>query len=267
MRYGGREVLHGIDLVVPHGWWWASWARTGPARPPPWRSWRAIGAAPPGRRGAGHGPGQRRAWAAGADRHRAAGDRPQPGPDRARDRRQFAGYYRRPRAGDEVVGLVGLEEAADGGSGTVGRAAPAPGRRAGPGRRPRAGLPRRADHRLRPGRPPAGLAGDRRPARPGQDGPADHPLHGRGAGAGRPGGDHRRRPDRGRGHARPTWPPPSAAPRSASPSRRRRPDRAAAGLRRGRPEAATSTSRPTTRPTICSPSPAGRPAGAPTWTA
>ena len=31
------------------GWWWASWAPTGPARPPPWRSLRATGAAPPAR--------------------------------------------------------------------------------------------------------------------------------------------------------------------------------------------------------------------------
>jgi ABC-2 type transport system ATP-binding protein len=114
MRYGDREVLHGIDLVVPHG--------------------MVVGFLGPN--GAGktttveilEGYRRRTAGQAGV-----LGMDPATGGRKLRERigivlqetghnpeltvretvRQFAGYYRRPRPVDEVVGLVGLGEAAD----------------------------------------------------------------------------------------------------------------------------------------------------------
>jgi ABC-2 type transport system ATP-binding protein len=114
MRYGDREVLHGIDLVVPHG--------------------MVVGFLGPN--GAGKTTtveileGYRRRT---AGRARVLGMDPATGGRQLRERigivlqetghnqdltvretvRQFAGYYRRPRRVDEVMGLVGLEEAAD----------------------------------------------------------------------------------------------------------------------------------------------------------
>ena len=66
--------------------------------------------------------------------------------------------------------------------------------------RSRPDLPRRAHHRLRPRVAASLLGGDREPAHARQDGPAHHPLPGRGGAAGRPGGDPARRPDPGGGH-------------------------------------------------------------------
>jgi len=114
MRYGDREVLHGIDLVVPHG--------------------MVVGFLGPN--GAGKTTtveileGYRRRAGGQAS---VLGMDPATGGRRLRERigivlqetghnpdltvretvRQFAGYYLRPRPVDEVVGLVGLEEAAD----------------------------------------------------------------------------------------------------------------------------------------------------------
>jgi ABC-2 type transport system ATP-binding protein len=114
MRYGDREVLHGVDLVVPHG--------------------MVVGFLGPN--GAGKTTtveileGYRRRAAGQAS---VLGMDPASGGRELRERigivlqatghnpdltvretvRQFAGYYRRPRPVDEVVGLVGLEEAAD----------------------------------------------------------------------------------------------------------------------------------------------------------
>ena len=75
----------------------------------------------------------------------------------------YAGYYRAPRGVDETIDHVGLER-----QGRRPRrqplrrpAAPARRRRRAD-RRPRAALPRRADDRLRPLRPPPGLGRDRR---------------------------------------------------------------------------------------------------------
>jgi ABC-2 type transport system ATP-binding protein len=113
MRYGDREVLHGIDLVVPHG--------------------MVVGFLGPN--GAGKTTtveileGYRRR---SAGRASVLGMDPATGGRQLRERigivlqetghnpdltvretvRQFAGYYRRPRPVDEVVELVGLEEAA-----------------------------------------------------------------------------------------------------------------------------------------------------------
>jgi ABC-2 type transport system ATP-binding protein len=114
MRYGDREVLHGIDLVVPHG--------------------MVVGFLGPN--GAGKTTtveileGYRRRTAGQAS---VLGMDPATGGHELRERigvvlqetghnpeltvretvRQFAGYYRRPRPVDEVIGLVGLEETAD----------------------------------------------------------------------------------------------------------------------------------------------------------
>ena len=114
MRYGDREVLHGIDLVVPHG--------------------MVVGFLGPN--GAGKTTtveileGYRRRTGGQAS---VLGMDPATGGRRLRERigivlqetghnpdltvretvRQFAGYYLRPRPVGEVVGLVGLEEAAD----------------------------------------------------------------------------------------------------------------------------------------------------------
>jgi ABC-2 type transport system ATP-binding protein len=113
MRYGDREVLHGIDLVVPYG--------------------MVVGFLGPN--GAGKTTtveileGYRRRTAGRAS---VLGLDPATGGRRLRERigivlqetghnpdltvretlRQFAGYYREPRPVDEVVELVGLEEAA-----------------------------------------------------------------------------------------------------------------------------------------------------------
>jgi ABC-2 type transport system ATP-binding protein len=113
MRYGDREVLHGIDLVVPQG--------------------MVVGFLGP------NGAGKTTVEILEGYRRRTAGHASVLGMDPAtggrelRERigialqetghnseltvretvRQFAGYYRRPRPVDEVVGLVGLEEAAD----------------------------------------------------------------------------------------------------------------------------------------------------------
>jgi ABC-2 type transport system ATP-binding protein len=114
MRYGDREVLHGIDLVVPQG--------------------MVVGFLGPN--GAGKTTtieileGYRRRTAGHAS---VLGMDPATGGRELRERigivlqetghnpdltvretvRQFAGYYRRPRPVDEVIGLVGLQEAAD----------------------------------------------------------------------------------------------------------------------------------------------------------
>jgi ABC-2 type transport system ATP-binding protein len=114
MRYGDREVLRGIDLVVPHG--------------------MVVGFLGPN--GAGKTTtveileGYRRRSAGQA---RVLGMDPATGGRELRERigivlqetghnpdqtaretvRQFAGYYRRPRPVQEVLALVGLEEAAD----------------------------------------------------------------------------------------------------------------------------------------------------------
>jgi ABC-2 type transport system ATP-binding protein len=120
MRYGDREVLHGIDLVVPHG--------------------MVLGFLGPN--GAGKTTtveileGYRRR---SAGRAAVLGMDPATGGRQLRERigivlqetghnqeltvretvRQFAGYYRRPRPVDEVVGLIGLQEAADRRVGTL----------------------------------------------------------------------------------------------------------------------------------------------------
>ena len=114
MRYGDREVLHGIDLTVPHG--------------------TVVGFLGPN--GAGKTTtveileGYRRRTAGQAS---VLGMDPARGGRELRERigivlqetghnpdltaretvRQFAGYYRQPRPVDEVIELVGLQEAAD----------------------------------------------------------------------------------------------------------------------------------------------------------
>ena len=178
----------------------------------------------------------------------------------ARRSSQFAGYYRRPRPVDETIELVGLSEKADARAGqALGRPAAPPRRRAGADRRPGAALPRRADDGLRPHGAPPGVGDDREPARAGQDGVPDHPLHGGGAGARRPGGDHRPRPDRRPGAARRArrrggrrgrgqLPPPGRASRSTSfrPPRAAPRERLGCAQRAGRAAHGPAPSRPST---------------------
>jgi ABC-2 type transport system ATP-binding protein len=114
MRYGDREVLHGIDLVVPHGMVMGFLGPNGAGKTTTVEILEGY------RRRSGG-----RASVLGMD--------PATGGRRLRERigivlqetghnpdltvretvRQFAGYYLRPRPVDEVVELVGLEEAAD----------------------------------------------------------------------------------------------------------------------------------------------------------
>ena len=69
--------------------------------------------------------------------------------------RAQASYYPDPRDPDEVLDLVGLTEKAGArGRSAVRRSAPPARRGAGHRRPPAAAVPRRADHRLRPGGPP-----------------------------------------------------------------------------------------------------------------
>ena len=128
----------------------------------------------------------------------------------------FAGYYRQPaRRRRRRSILVGLAEKADDRVGSPLRWPAAAARRgAGADRRSRTALPRRADDGLRPLGATPGVGDGGEPARARQDRVPDHALHGRGAGAGGPGGDHRRRRDRG----------PGLAGRAGRPGRRRRPD-------------------------------------------
>ncbi len=73
----------------------------------------------------------------------------------------------------------------------------------GAGSPPAGALPRRADHRARPGGPGRPVGGDRPPHRRGRpDDPAHHPLPGGGRPAGQPPGDRRSGPGGRRGHAR-----------------------------------------------------------------
>ena len=102
--------------------------------------------------------------------------------------RLYGGYYPAPLsvAGDARAGRP--ERAARPSRRRAVRRTAAPPRRgAGARRRPRAAVPRRADDRLRPLGAPPHLGGDRGPARPRQDRVPDDSLHGRGAGARRPG--------------------------------------------------------------------------------
>jgi ABC-2 type transport system ATP-binding protein len=163
MRYGDREVLHGIDLVVPHGMVVGFLGPNGAGKTTTVEILEGYR-----RRSAGHSSvlGMDPASGGRELRERIGIVLQETGhnPDlTVRETvRQFASYYRRPLVVDEVVELVGLEEAADRRVRAL-RAGSAGGWTwAGPGRRPRAGLPGRADHRLRPGRPPPGLGGDRR---------------------------------------------------------------------------------------------------------
>ena len=114
----------------------------------------------------------------------------------------FAGYYRSPRDVAGTIDLAGpVGEGRRSRRAALRRPAATARRGAGADRRPRAALPGRADDGLRPLGATPGVGGGGEPARARQDRVPDHALHGGGAGAGGPGGDHRRRPDRGAGLA------------------------------------------------------------------
>ena len=146
--------------------------------------------------------------------------------------RMFAGYYdaaARRRRGDRARRARG--EVGRAREDAVGRAEapPRPRRRA--RRRPRAPLPRRADDRLRPRRPPNGVGARPLAARARQDDSPDDALPRRGAAARRPRGRDPRRADRQAGLA------------GGADRRRRRRSRSATAR-----AAARSWSRPTSRP-------------------
>src|SRR3954466_8681714 len=159
----------------------------------------------------------------------------------------YGRYYPRRRPAGELVELVGLVGKEDqrvkllsGGqrrrpplTPPPGRPPPPPGPPPAPRRRPRPALPRRADHRLRPVGAPPGVDDDQGPLRAGQDGLPHHPLHGRGAGAGRPRGRHGRRAHRRPRHARRDRRPRHRADRDRLRAPRpRRPQRPAGARRR-----------------------------------
>ena len=203
--YGEREAVRGVSFSRRRtARCSVSWARTAPARRPRWRSSRATGSAPRGaRRVLGMDPGDAAAGAARARRHRAAVERSVPPPDGARGGgalgRALPGAARRRRDDRARSGLTESAERAH--ERAVGRPAAAAGLRARARRRPRARVPRRADHGLRPGGPPAGVGHRALAAGARQDRAPHHPLPRRGAGARRPRGDHQGRRDPRRGRA------------------------------------------------------------------
>ena len=115
----------------------------------------------------------------------------------------FRSFYPRPRPTAELIDDARARRAAQcPDPRAVGRAATAPGRRARPGQRSGAHLPRRADDRPRPGSPPIPLGPDSRAQGGRSHDPADDALHGGGGGPVRSAGDHGPRPDPRDGHGR-----------------------------------------------------------------
>ena len=141
------------------------WAPTAPARPPRSRSARAssrrTAATCCARRALGRGQPRRSAgaWAFSCRRRSSARS------SRSRETvRLFRSFFPRGRPVDEVIALVQLEEKRGARVGTLSRRAEAAavgGVRA--GRRPRAAVPRRADHRPRPAVAPPAVGPRRAP--------------------------------------------------------------------------------------------------------
>ena len=176
---------------------------TAPARRRRSRSSRACGRRDGGDvRVLGEDPARRRPRLAGPDRRGQPGRGRRPGARRcARRSTTSPATTREPRPTAELLAAVGLEESAGARvEPALRRPAPPAGRGAGRAGPAGAALPRRADHRHGPGRPPPVLGADPRPARRRDDDPAHHPLPRRGRRAGRPGRRRRRRPA-GRGGA------------------------------------------------------------------
>ena len=114
-----------------------------------------------------------------------------------------AGYYPDPRDVGEVIGCRPHRQGEEQGQVAVRRQEAAAGSRPRHHREPQGPVPRRADDRLRPERATRRLGGHQGAFRPGHHDLAHHPLHGRGAGARRPGCRHLRRQDHRRGERPP----------------------------------------------------------------
>jgi ABC-2 type transport system ATP-binding protein len=114
MRYGDREVLHGIDLVVPQGMVLGFLGPNGAGKTTTIEILEGYR-----RRSAGHASvlGMDPATGGRELRERIGIVLQETGHNQELTVRetvgQFAGYYRRPRPVEEVIGLVGLEEATD----------------------------------------------------------------------------------------------------------------------------------------------------------
>src|SRR5579859_3712981 len=112
----------------------------------------------------------------------------------------WRGYYPNPRPLGELLDVVELAEVRN----TQVRKLS--------GGRPGSSVPRRADHRFRPGGAPALLGGDREPASAGYHDRAHHPLPGRGRMPGRPGSRSCVRAGSNWSGPRVRWPPGRAWP-------------------------------------------------------
>ena len=222
--------------------------RTAPARPRPSRSSRAIQTATKATWPVlGLDPKADRRAHAGACRHRPARARRRAVPHGARGAAAASGLLSetsgpRPRSS---IASGSTEKAGSQGPEPVRRPAAAPRPRPGAHRRPGAAVPGRADDRLRPERTARGLGDRPRADRGGSHRAAHDALHGRGAGARRPGGGDRQEAGSS---------PPGRRTRSGAATRATATvrflvpedlaDRRAAERRRRRPPAARSTAPP-----------------------
>ena len=194
--YAGRNAVDGLDLDIHAGECFALLGPNGAGK----TTTVEIAEGLPGarrRRGAGarHRPAGRRRRVAKPGRHRAAVDRrPRPAHP-ARGPRQHREGLLAPARGRRRARLGGPRRQGRHPHRRAERR-PAPAPRRGPGHRrsPRAALPRRAHHRLRPPGPARLLGPDPLPGRRGHDDPAHHALPRRGREPRRPGRRHRRRP-------------------------------------------------------------------------
>ena len=196
--YADTEAVRGIDLEVRRG---EIFAFLGPNGAGKTTTVEILEGFRPRSEGdvsvLGVDPAARNTRLARQDRDRPPGVRTRPRPHRQRVTRALRRLLQPPALGarDDRARRPRRQGRPTGDEPLRRRAAPAR-LRARPDRRPRADLPRRADHRLRPLGTPDSLGRDREPPRPRQDDLPDHALHGRSRAARRPHRRDRRRTDR-----------------------------------------------------------------------